>query len=158
MADKDLLDYPSLVRRALLGVVREVLDRTTREGLPGEHHFFLSLRTDHPGVEMPDWLRSQHGDEMTIVLQHQFWDLSVAEEGFSVALKFAGRPARLSVPFEALVAFTDPAVPLGLRLADSESGEKGAPQTSEGAPAPEPPAAGGSGSRVVPFQRPSRGE
>jgi hypothetical protein len=126
MADKDLLDYPSLVRRALLGVVREVLDRTAREGLPGEHHFFLSLRTDHTGV--------------------------------SVALRFAGRPARLSVPFEALVAFTDPAVPLGLRLADSPAGEKDSPATSQEPPAPETPPAAGWGNRVVPFQRPPRGE
>jgi uncharacterized protein len=155
---KDLLDYPSLVRRALLGVVRDVLDRTAREGLPGEHHFFLAFRTDHPGVEMPDWLRSEQGDEMTIVLQHQFWDLSVAEEGFSVALKFAGRPAKVSVPFEALVAFTDPAVPLGLRLADSPVGEGDAPGASRNPhPTPEAPQRDES-SRVVPFHRPPRGE
>jgi len=155
---KDLLDYPSLVRRALLGVVREVLGRAAKEGLPGEHHFFLAFRADHPAVEMPDWLRSAHGDEMTIVLQHEFWDLSVAEEGFSVALKFAGRPAKLSVPFEALVAFTDPAVPLGLRLADSPVAAGEAPG-AERQPPPTPGApARDESSRVVPFQRPPRAE
>jgi hypothetical protein len=154
---KDLLDYPALVRRALLGVVREVLVRAAGEGLPGEHHCFLAFRTDHPGVDIPEWVRSEQNEEMTIVLQHQFWDLSVAEEGFSVTLRFGGRPARLSVPFDALVAFTDPAVPLVLGLADSAREQADAPRPVAEADEPAPAAPAGS-DRVVPFQRRPKGD
>jgi len=110
------LEYPRLVREALLDVPRRVLRRAAREGLPGEHHFYLSFRTDHPGVSLSPALKARHPQEMTIVLQHQYWDLAVGDEAFSVTLRFAGAAERLHVPFTALTAFADPAAEFGLRF------------------------------------------
>jgi hypothetical protein len=109
-------DYPRILQRALRSVVREVLTRTAAEGLPGEHHFYVSLRTDHTGVELPAFLRERYPQEMTVVLQNQFWDLQVDEQGFAVTLRFDGDPVRLAAPFEAVVAFFDPAAQFGLRF------------------------------------------
>ena len=144
---EDLLDYAALVRRALLGVVRQVLERTAREGLPGEHHFYLTFRTDADGVELSPALRARHGEEMTIVLQNQFWDLEVDEERLAVSLRFDGRPQRIAIPFEALISFADPAVPLGLRFAAAEE-----PDAPGAGATPEP--AADEGPRVVPFRPP----
>lgn len=110
------LDYPQMVRRALLRVVGDALRHVSEEGFPGEHHFYLTFQTDVPGVEVPAFLRSKHPDEMTIVLQHQFRDLAVDEQVFSVTLRFDGKPQHLVVPFEALRAFVDPEAHFGLRF------------------------------------------
>lgn len=109
-------DYPRLLQRALRTVVREVLTVTATEGLPGGHHFYLSLRTDRDDVRMPPFVRQRYPEEMTVVLQNQFWDLSVADHHFAVTLRFDGMPARLEVPFDAVVAFFDPAAQFGLRF------------------------------------------
>lgn len=87
-----------------------------REGLHGEHHFYLSFQTGHPGVSISPALRARHPEEMTVVLQHQYWDLAVGEDAFSVTLRFGGAPERLHVPFSALTAFADPGSEFGLRF------------------------------------------
>ena len=112
-----LIDYPNLVlgalRQAIAGVLRDAADN----GLPGEHHFYITFRTDAEGVEIPDSLRREHPEELTIVLQHQFWDLAADAGGFSVTLRFGGAPAHLRIPYDAMTAFADPSVEFGVQLA-----------------------------------------
>ena len=110
------IDYTALMGAALLGVVRQILARTAASGLPGDHHFLLSFGTAEAGVVIPPRLLRQFPDEMTVVLQHQFWGLEVDEGGFSVSLRFGGTPERLFVPWPALRSFADPSVGFGLRL------------------------------------------
>jgi hypothetical protein len=110
------IDYRALLQGALIGVVRSALRRAAAEGLPGEHHFYLSFRTGAPGVEIPPRVARQHPQEMTIILQHQYWNLEVQDDAFGVTLKFGGAPQRLVIPFAALTSFVDPSVPFGLRL------------------------------------------
>lgn len=120
---EDLMDYPRLVQNALRGVARQALARVEESGLPGAHHFYLSFRTDHPDVVVPDFLRDRYPDEMTVVLQHQYWDLVVGDPGFEVTLAFGGRHERVGVPWEALTAFYDPAVRFGVRFEPGEEDE-----------------------------------
>ncbi len=110
------LQYDRMVEGALRGVVRQALDVAARKGLPGAHHFYVTFRTRAPGVAIPEFLLAQYPEEMTIVLQHQFRDLIVDKDGFSVTLSFGGRPAVLVVPFSALAAFVDPSVRFGLQF------------------------------------------
>lgn len=121
------LDYPSLIRQALLDVVRSLLQRVERSGLPGKHHFYLTFRTTHPGVRLSDSLRKQYPEMMTIVLQHQFEGLQVKDESFSVMLRFGGVRTPLHIPFEALTSFADPsagfALPLQLIVANEAEAE-----------------------------------
>ncbi|MFP4360007.1 MAG: SspB family protein [Alphaproteobacteria bacterium] len=128
--------YAQLVEAALMGVVRRVLADAARDGIEPPHHFYITFRTDHPDVDMPAELRQRYRQEMTIVLQHQFWDLEVGEERFAVTLSFSGRPHRLSVPFSAVKVFADPGVEFGLQftLADAEADGEAAPGLR--APAP----------------------
>lgn len=112
----DHLRYDILAQEALRGVVRRVLIDAAKKGLPGEHHFFISFNTLAPGVRISDRLRAQHPEEMTIVLQHQFWDLTVAEHAFEVGLSFKGVSERLLVPFTAVKSFFDPSVEFGLQF------------------------------------------
>jgi uncharacterized protein len=118
----DSIDFPSLIETALVGVVREVLRQTAEDGLPGGHHFYLSFDTTHHGVEMPDRLRRCYPEEMTVVLEHQFWDLDVDDQGFAVTLSFDRVRERLKVPFAALLTFVDPSVPFGLRFGEEATG------------------------------------
>ena len=128
MAD-DLIRYDVLAQEALRGVVRRVLIEAGKDGLPGEHHFFIAFDTRHPGVRISDRLREKHPEEMTIVLQHQFWDLNVTEQTFEVGLSFGNVPERLLVPFEALKGFFDPSVQFGLQFDVQRSGD---PQAAKG--------------------------
>jgi hypothetical protein len=112
----DLIRYDLLAQDALRGLVRRVLGDVARDGLPGEHHFYISFRTDAPGVKLSPRIREQHPSEMTIVLQHQFWDLDVNDTYFAVGLSFGGVPERLLVPYEALSGFFDPSVQFGLKF------------------------------------------
>ena len=105
---KDLIRYDLLVQDALKGVVRKVLGDAAKHGLSGDHHFYVSFRTDFPGVRISNRLREKYPQEMTIVLQHQFWDLAVTEHAFEVGLSFSGVPERLLVPFDAVIGFFDP--------------------------------------------------
>jgi uncharacterized protein len=110
------IPYDRWLEEALRGVVRRALMHTAEYGLPGVHHFYLTFVTTAEGVELSPELRAKYPEEMTIVLQHQFWDLSVEEDRVSVTLKFRGRPSRLVVPFAAVTAFGDPSVSFGLQL------------------------------------------
>ncbi len=145
---KDLIGYNALVEAGLRAAVREALDRVAREGWPGSHHAYITFRTDTPGVEVPDVLRGRYPDELTIVLQHQFWDLDVGETSFSVTLSFNKVSQRITVPFAALTSYADPSVKFGLQFgpgrtpaADAASGPRPAPAAAAGADAPEAGAA-----------------
>jgi uncharacterized protein len=114
--DDEGLRYDVWIEEALRQVIHRALTLTAAEGLRGDHHFYITFRTGNPGVEVPPYLRAQHPDEMTIVLQHQFDDLTITDELFSVVLRFNGKPERLVVPFEAVTSFADPSVNFGLQL------------------------------------------
>ncbi|HEU6441887.1 MAG TPA: ClpXP protease specificity-enhancing factor SspB, partial [Microvirga sp.] len=136
MAGKDLIRYDLLVQDALKGVVRKVLIDAGRDGLPGEHHFYISFQTDYPGVRLSNRLREKYPQEMTIVLQHQFWDLNVTEHTFEVGLSFSGVPERLLIPFDALTGFFDPSVQFGLKFDSQDEDEE--EEIAEAPPAPQP--------------------
>lgn len=110
------MHYDEMAQEALRGVIRKALDVAKKEGLPGEHHFYISFRTRAPGVSISDKLRAQYPEEMTIVLQHQFWDLDVRDDGFSVVLTFNKIPETLVIPYSAVHAFFDPSVQFGLQF------------------------------------------
>jgi len=135
MAGKDLIRYDLLVQDALKGVVRKVLIDAGKDGLPGEHHFYISFQTDYPGVRLSNRLREKYPQEMTIVLQHQFWDLNITEHTFEVGLSFSGVPERLLIPFDALTGFFDPSVQFGLKFDGQDEGED---EVVEAPPAPQP--------------------
>lgn len=160
----DHIRYDLLAQRALRGVVRSVLTDAAKSGLPGEHHFYIAFDTQAPGVKMSARLREQYPQEMTIILQHQFWDLAVNNEGFEVGLSFGGIPERLGVPFDAIKGFYDPSVQFGLQFeaqtetaADSEGAthkalpkpvkKAAADATTESVAAPANPAAEASPAR-----------
>ena len=121
MAD-DELRYDHMVEEALRSVVSRALSFVAEHGLPGEHHFYITFRTDDPGTEVPARLREQYANEMTIVLQHQFWDLIVGEEDFAVTLSFGNVHEQLRIPYRAVVAFADPSVRFGLQFDVGEGG------------------------------------
>lgn len=130
---KDILRYDLMVQDALKGVVRKILSEAGRDGLPGEHHFYITFRTTAPGVRLSQRLREKHPDEMTIVLQHQFWDLNVSDHAFEVGLSFSGVPERLLIPYDAITTFFDPSVQFGLKF---ETQDAGAETPAAEAPAP----------------------
>ena len=135
------IDYQALSQDALRGVIREVLRRVAAEGLPGEHHFYIAFDTQAEGVVLSKRLREQYPEEMTVVLQHRFWDLKVRDESFEVKLTFGNIPERLSIPFRAIKVFFDPSVPFGLQFEASEMMAKAAAETttlSEAAGAQQP--------------------
>jgi hypothetical protein len=136
----DHVRYDILAQNALRGVVRTVMADAAKKGLIGDHHFKISFDTTASGVKLPQRLHEQYPQEMTIVLQHQFWDLEVSDEAFEVGLSFGGIPERLRVPFEAIVGFFDPSVNFGLQFTTVEvedEEDSARPQRSE-APAPQP--------------------
>lgn len=125
---KDLLRYDQMVEAAMRGVVREALARTSANGLPGAHHFYITFKTRMPGVGLAEHLAQKYPDEMTIVLEHQFWDLEVREDDFAVTLSFNNKPERIVIPFAAIAAFADPSVKFGLQF-PAEAGADMAPST-----------------------------
>ncbi len=141
---QDLIRYDLLVQDALKGVVRKVLTDAAEKGLPGDHHFYVSFRTGEPGLRMSQRLRDKYPEEMTIILQHQFWDLAVTEHAFEVGLSFSGVPERLLVPFDAVSGFFDPSVQFGLKFelsgaepADNDEDDE-EPEEAASAPTPLP--------------------
>ena len=112
----DYIRYDLLVQDALRSVVRKVLTDAARTGLPGEHHFNISFKTQGPGVAIPAAMRQRYPDEMAIILQHEFWDLAVTADAFEVSLNFSRRPERLTIPFDSITGFSDPSVPFGFKL------------------------------------------
>jgi hypothetical protein len=139
----NLFDYPKMVETALRGVVREALARAAREGLPGDHHFYVTFHTRAPGAIVPKYLLAKYPDEMTIVLQHQFRALEVGDDAFSVNLSFSSRSERLTIPFAAVTTFADPSVNFGLQFeaqpAKPAKAEEGAPPAQLPGPAPVEP-------------------
>lgn len=112
----DRFQYDALVDDALRSVVRRVLRQVGDKGLPGSHHFYISFRSTDPGVQLPEYLRAKYPEEMTIVLQHQYWDLIITEDHFEVTVSFNKQQERIKVPFAALSAFVDPSVRFGLQF------------------------------------------
>jgi uncharacterized protein len=120
----DLIRYDLLAQEALRGVVRRVIADTAKNGLPGDHHFFITFDTAKPGIRMSPRLHAQHPQELTIVLQHQFWDLTVTDDAFEVRLSFKGIPEKLVVPFNAIKAFFDPSVKFGVQFDSADAGDE----------------------------------
>jgi uncharacterized protein len=120
MAAEPTIDYEALAQDAMRGVVRTVLTQAAKQGLPGDHHFYVSFDTGASGVVLSKRLKEKYPSEMTIVLQHRFWDLSVSDDGFEVKLTFDGIPERLVVPFAAIRVFFDPSVRYGLQFEDPD--------------------------------------
>ena len=133
--DPDKIDYSAILQDALRDAVRRVLEQVAEHGLPDENHFYIGFRTAFPGVEVPRFLRDQYPEEVTIILQHQFWGLEVTPDAFSVLLTFGGSRQRLLVPFAALTAFADPSADFGLRF-DAQAAN------AAGKPSPPPDPAG----------------
>ena len=121
MTSTDHIRYDVLAQEAMRGVLRRVMTDAARQGLPGDHHFYIAFKTDSPGVNLSDRLRQKYPEEMTVVLQHRFWELAVHNSFFEVKLTFDGIPERLSVPFTAVKVFFDPSVPYGLQFEESEA-------------------------------------
>jgi hypothetical protein len=142
----DRFHYEALVDDALRGVVRRVLRQVADKGLPGSHHFYISFRSNDPGVQLPGYLRAKYPEEMTIVLQHQYWDLILTEEFFEVTVSFNKQQERIKVPFAALSAFVDPSVRFGLQFDRKDKADKTAAGPAA-APTPLP----------APEKRPSTG-
>src|ERR1700760_2152447 len=154
----DHIRYDVLARDALRGVLRKVLADAAEHGLPGDHHFSITFMSTAPGVKLPPRLLAQYPEEMTIILQHQFWDLVVNEERFEVGLSFGGIPERLVIPFSAITSFRDPAAEFGLKseIADAPPATEALPASVPAAvPASPPqqaddePAKPGEGAEVV---------
>jgi hypothetical protein len=126
----DQIRYDLLTQQALRAVVRSVLADTAKHGvLPGDHHFYITFDTTAEGVRMPERLRAQYPEQITIILQHQFWDLKVDEDAFEVGLSFGGVPSKLTVPFEAVSKFIDPSAQFSLQFEEvtEADGEQAAP-------------------------------
>lgn len=130
-----LIPYDEIVQEALRAVVSRVLSEVASDGLPGEHHFYITFRTTAPGVAIPKHLTAKFPEEMTIVLQHQYRNLTVTDDGFEVGLSFGGVPSHLAVPFAAITAFHDPAVDFALQFhvdgGDQAPAEHDAPENDE---------------------------
>ncbi len=145
-----LIPYDEIVQTALRSVVQRVLERIDAEGgLPGAHHFYIAFRTRYPGVEMPKHLLERYPEEMTIVIQHRYWDLTITDERFTIGLSFNQVPAKLSIPFAAVTGFVDPAVNFALQFQPST--EVAVEPEPEAPPAPPPPPS--DGSNVVTLDR-----
>ena len=148
----DHIRYDVLARDALRGVLRQVLADAAEHGLPGEHHFFITFFSKAEGVKMSPRLQAQYPNEMTIVLQHQFWDLVVTDDHFEVGLAFGGIPERLFVPFSAIKSFLDPSVEFGLQFEPDAPIEAAVANTDSAAA---PAAAAAPETDELPPERPS---
>jgi len=130
----DLIRYDVLVQDALRGVVKKVLSDLARDGLVGDHHFYITFRTHARGVRLSSRMRERYPDEMTIILQHQFWDLSVNDHAFEVGLSFKNIPEMLLIPFDAITRFSDPSVEFDLKFeledeaVEASANDAGSPQ------------------------------
>lgn len=144
----DEMHYDQLAQDALRGVIRLALERAaTPEGIPGEHHFYITFKTHAVGVSVPPDVMAKYPDEMTVVLQHQYWDLTVEPTRFSVMLKFGGMPKVLSMPYTAVTRFYDPSVQFLLQFEEPEMAED--PVEEPTPPAPLPPSGDDDGPKVV---------
>ncbi|HEX2580633.1 MAG TPA: ClpXP protease specificity-enhancing factor SspB [Dongiaceae bacterium] len=151
---KSRFQYDAMMEEALRSVVKKALEEVRRYGLSGDHHFFISFYTNRPGVFIPRYLTAQYPTEMTIVLQHQFWELKVEDHAFSVSLSFGGKPERLTIPYAAITSFADPSVKFALQFVPEEEAAveeqpPAAPQKSAAAPEPARETPRGEGAEVV---------
>lgn len=117
------INYGQMMHRAMRGLIQNVLTEIARDGLPGDHHFFITFRTDHEGVAIADWLHSRYPEEMTVVIQNWYENLEVDDDGFSITLNFGDQPEPLRIPFDSIQTFVDPSVEFGLRFETSEDDE-----------------------------------
>lgn len=117
------IDYGNLMHNAMRGLIRQVLENVRKDGLPGDHHFFITFDTMHPDVELADWLSDRYPEEMTVVIQHWFDNLEVNEDSFSITLNFGDSPEPLFIPYDAIRTFVDPSVEFGLRFETQETDE-----------------------------------
>lgn len=117
------IDYGNLMHNAMRGLIRQVLENVRKDGLPGDHHFFITFDTMHPDVELADWLSDRYPEEMTVVIQHWFDNLEVNEDSFSITLNFGDSPEPLFIPYDAIRTFVDPSVEFGLRFETQDSDE-----------------------------------
>ena len=147
---EDLMHYNLLTEEALRGVVRRALQRVKKSGLPGDHHFYITFDTRYPGVTISERLRKDHAESMTVVLQHQFWNLAVDNGGFEVELSFNDIPERLVVPFAAIKSFFDPHAKFALQFELVERQTQKAPQSALPQPARMEPVAVGQGAEARP--------
>jgi len=133
------IDYPKLVEHALRHVVRDTLTLVAEHGLPGRHNIYITFLTDHPGVNLSEELQARYPNEMTIVLQHEFWALEVGDDGFGVTLSFNNVSQRIEIPFEAITVFADPSVEFGLQFniatADNDEDETDGEEEDQGSDA-----------------------
>ena len=143
----DHIRYDVLARDALRGVLRRVLTDAAEHGLPGEHHFFITFLSTADGVKLSPRLLAQYPEEMTVILQHQFWDLVVTEDRFEVGLSFGGIPERLVVPFNSIKSFFDPSVQFGLQFEPADAASEAPAGQPSGRPRPLRPAGSGAGRR-----------
>jgi hypothetical protein len=134
----DHIRYDVLARDALRGVLRRVLTDAAEHGLPGEHHFFITFLSTAEGVKLSPRLLAQYPEEMTVILQHQFWDLTVTEDRFEVGLSFGGIPERLVVPFNSIKSFFDPSVQFGLQFEAADAAAEEPASSLPAVPAPSP--------------------
>lgn len=147
----DTIAYGRLMHQAMRSLIRRVLEDISQTGLPGDHHFFITFDTGHPGVALAEWLLDRYPEEMTIVIQHWYDDLRVDEDGFNITLNFGDSPAALRIPFDAILTFVDPSVEFGLRFEtrdgddDPDTGLPLEPET----PQPEPGASDSGDADVV---------
>ncbi|MEN8895279.1 MAG: ClpXP protease specificity-enhancing factor SspB [Yoonia sp.] len=118
------IDYGNLMHRAMRGLIQEVLEGVAKDGLIGDHHFFIAFDTMHPDVEIADWLSDRYPGEMTVVIQHWFDNLDVTNEGFTITLNFGDNPETLYIPYDAIQTFVDPSVEFGLRFETPEEDEE----------------------------------
>lgn len=140
------IDYGGMMHRAMQGLIADVLQDVADNGLPGEHHFFITFDTREDGVEMADWLRDRYPEEMTIVVQHWFENLIIDDEGFNITLNFGNSPEPMRVPFDALRTFVDPSVEFGLRFETQDSDDEEQDETDvaeQGDDGPDDPPGGG---------------
>jgi hypothetical protein len=133
---KDFFRYALMMQDALRGVVRDILKKVVAEGLPGEHHFYIAFRTSAPGVKISQRFHEKYPDEMTIVIQHQYWDLFVNDDRFEIGLSFNNIPEKLVIPFAALTGFMDPSTQFGLQFEQISENENSGQKTA-GEPDPE---------------------
>lgn len=118
------IDYGNLMHRAMRGLIRDVLIDVSENGLPGDHHFFITFDTSHPDVELADWLSDRYPEDMMVVMQHWYENLKVGEDGFAVTLNFGDSPESLYIPYDAIKTFIDPSVEFGLRFETQEDDEE----------------------------------
>lgn len=131
MTTMDTIDYPGLIDAAMRNVVREALIHVDKFGLPGDHHFFISFQTNYPGVSISPQLKARYPEEITIVVQHQFWDLKIGKDKFSIMLSFNNIPEKLVVPLDALTAFADPSIKFGLQFHGKKPATMASPTDGE---------------------------